>query len=326
MGAPDGDSWYRMKADWHSGKCDDSTCVYRCREDGIAFNSDYGASYGDGDLVKCVRSPKKEENSSHYYSLARGKVCPIEHIIRDETECHTAIGALGFPNGGDWHGAATSIPQGCSSQTPSGIRTFETSTGGAGAGRDNQIPICKRPETKSAGPPAEAIALAGDMHQDETMTVAMYYGENLEHGGTPVHIPRWHTRHTFPEKIPFGTPYMVKFLERPSNNCYANNGKGVGTGETIYIGIFCHMKRTADADDFNRAAFEEAVGGDNKKQAQSNEEALGQDGGYEILGFSNHAITLFAIIGALSLVYHAANFAHKSFNSNPEFTPIKGEC
>jgi len=84
--APDGESWYRMPADWHSGVCDDSTCVYRCRENGIAFNSDYGASYGVGDLVSCVRGRKKEEGDHgecpytfHQYD------CPGNNIISYDT-------------------------------------------------------------------------------------------------------------------------------------------------------------------------------------------------------------------------------------------------
>jgi len=48
-------TWYRMPADWTNNPCDDSTCVYRCRENGAAFNSDLGPEYGDGDTVDCYR-------------------------------------------------------------------------------------------------------------------------------------------------------------------------------------------------------------------------------------------------------------------------------
>jgi len=48
-------TWYRMQADWTNNPCDDSTCVYRCRENGAAFNSDVGPEYGDGDTVDCYR-------------------------------------------------------------------------------------------------------------------------------------------------------------------------------------------------------------------------------------------------------------------------------
>lgn len=48
---------------------------------------------------------------------------------------------------------------------------------------------------------------------------------------------------------------------------------------------------------------------------------------YEIVGFGiNHAIILFAIIGALSLVYQGAKVACKIFDSTPELTRIVEEC
>lgn len=53
-------SWYRMPSSWHDGKCDDSTCDMRCRENGVAFDSDYGPEYGVGDLIQCVRKPHDE--------------------------------------------------------------------------------------------------------------------------------------------------------------------------------------------------------------------------------------------------------------------------
>ena len=45
--------WYRMENKWHDGICDDSTCKIRCKKDGSSFNSDYGPSFGNGDIVRC---------------------------------------------------------------------------------------------------------------------------------------------------------------------------------------------------------------------------------------------------------------------------------
>jgi len=47
---------------------------------------------------------------------------------------------------------------------------------------------------------------------------------------------------------------------------------------------------------------------------------------FEVFGFSNHVfINLFAIIGAMTLVYHATNFVHTKFVSR-DFTRIEEEC
>jgi len=46
---------------------------------------------------------------------------------------------------------------------------------------------------------------------------------------------------------------------------------------------------------------------------------------YEIVGLSDHIVAMFAIIGAISMVYYTANFIRKKY-VNTEFTKIEGEC
>jgi len=57
-------SWYRMKAAWNQeAECGpDTTCAWRCRDDGTAIYSDYGDEEGPGDIVECHRKLITEED------------------------------------------------------------------------------------------------------------------------------------------------------------------------------------------------------------------------------------------------------------------------
>jgi len=75
--------WYRMPADWHSGRCDDSNCIVRCRGDGVAFHSDYGTEYKtNGDAIECVRKRLRYHDSICYtnetYSATVDDTCVSE--------------------------------------------------------------------------------------------------------------------------------------------------------------------------------------------------------------------------------------------------------
>jgi len=123
-------------------------------------------SHGNGVAKHYCWISLGSSSSTNYYSLAAGTVCPIDHIIRDQAECWAAIGALGFPStASDWVGTSSNIPQGCSSQTPSGTRHFETSTGGTGTGRENQIPICKSSDSGCSNNDAQARTMVANMGQ-----------------------------------------------------------------------------------------------------------------------------------------------------------------
>merc|ERR550534_1682398 len=48
--------------------------------------------------------------------------------------------------------------------------------------------------------------------------------------------------------------------------------------------------------------------------------------GYEVVGLGNHAVTFFAIIGAMSLVYYGGKAAYEKVYSSDGFTRIDVEC
>merc|ERR1711862_397029 len=57
-------SWYKMKSSWHDGLCNDTSCAYRCKSSGVAFNSDFGPEYGVGIIVECKRGKSQDIVSS----------------------------------------------------------------------------------------------------------------------------------------------------------------------------------------------------------------------------------------------------------------------
>lgn len=82
-----------------------------------------------------------------YYSGAIGGVCNyVSDVIRSKSECTTALQKLNYRYSATfWSNSNSGIPAGCSIRNGGDrIPHLETSTGGAGKGRNDLIPICKR--------------------------------------------------------------------------------------------------------------------------------------------------------------------------------------